>query len=157
MSGLELIGGLLGAAGTAVSAVGTVASGVAAKNDANFQAQQLDAKSKEEMASSQREAAQSKQQADLANSRAQALAASSGGGAGTDAPTIVKLMSDTAGQGQLNADTQLYTGYSRAAGFTDQASATRRTGKASLLGSIFNGFGQAAGGISKGISSGAFG
>ncbi|NLS19906.1 hypothetical protein HGP16_25540 [Rhizobium sp. P40RR-XXII] len=147
----------LAAIGTLVSAVGTVASGVAAKKDSDFQAQQLDAKAKEEMASSQREAAQSKQQATLANSRAQAIAAASGGGASTDAPTIVKLMSDTAGQGQLNADAQLYNGYSRAAGFTDQAAATRRTGRASLLGSIFNGFGQAAGGISKGVTSGAFG
>lgn len=147
----------LAAIGTLVSAVGTVAGGVAAKKDSDFQATQLDAKAKEEMASSQREAAQSKEQATLANSRAQALAASSGGGAGTDAPTIVKLMSDTAGQGQLNADTQLYTGYSRAAGLTDQAAAARRTGKASLLGGILGGFGQAASGISKAVTGGAFG
>ena len=141
MAALPLIGTIIGATGTAASAIGTVAAGAAAKKDSDFQAVQLDAKAKEEKASAQREAAQSTEQATLANSRAQALAAASGGGAGTDAPTIVKLMSDTAGQGQLNADTQLYTGYSRAAGLTDQAAAARRSGKASLLGSFGDAFG----------------
>lgn len=150
MAALALIGGL-------VSAVSTIGAGMAAKKDANFQAAQLDQQSKEQKASAQREAAQSKDEATLANSRVQALSAASGGGAGSDAPTIVKLMSGIGGQGQLNADTQLYTGYSRAAGLSDQAVAKRRSGQQSLLGGIVSGFGQAAKGVSSFQGAGGFG
>lgn len=147
----------LAAIGSLVGAVGTIAAGKAAKKDQDFQAVQLDQKANEERASATRVAAQSRNEAALVDSRAQALAASSGGGAGTDAPTIVKLMSGIAGQGELNAQTNLYTGFSRGAGLNDQASAARRSGKASLLGSYLNAFGQAAGGLGKASTSGAFG
>lgn len=142
MGALSLIGSLLGAAGT-------VAAGAAEKQNQNYMAKQEDMKAKEEMASSQREAQQNRNEADLANSRAQALAASSGGGAGMDAPTIVKLMGDTAGQGELNARTTLYGGMERAAGLRDSAKGRRAAGKASFLGSVMSGFGQAASGIGK--------
>jgi CRISPR/Cas system CSM-associated protein Csm5 (group 7 of RAMP superfamily) len=132
-----------------VSAVGTIAAGKAEQNNQNYVAKQEDMKAKEEMASSQREAQQNLNEADLANSRAQALAASSGGGAGAEAPTIVKLMSDTAGQGTLNANTTLYGGMERASGLRDSAKGRRAAGKASFLGSVLGGFGQAAGGFSK--------
>lgn len=132
-----------------VSAVGTIAAGKAEQNNQNYLAKQEDMKAKEEMASSQREAQQNLNEADLANSRAQALAASSGGGAGAEAPTIVRLMSDTAGQGTLNANTTLYGGMERAAGLKDSAKGRRAAGKASFLGSVLGGFGQAAGGFSK--------
>lgn len=148
MSGFELIGLL----GTAASTVGTIAQGAAENRAAKFEAQQMEAKAKEENAASQREAAQSRTEAQLAMSRQQALAASSGGGAGTDAPTIVRLMQDTAGQGELNAGMQLYGGTQRARGLMDSAKGRRMSGKASLLGSYAAGFGQAAKGIS-----GAFG
>lgn len=145
MSGFELIGAL-------VSGAATIAQGAAEKRNADFEAQQLDMKAKEEKAASQREAAQSRTEADLAMSRQQALAASSGGGAGSDAPTIVKLMQDTAGQGELNAGMNLYGGTQRARGLMDSAKGRRMSGKASLLGGYMGGFGQAAKGIS-----GAFG
>lgn len=145
MSGFELIGAL-------VSGVGTIAQGVAANNAAKFEAQQMDMKAKEERAASQREAAQDRKEAQLAMSRQQALAAASGGGSGVDAPTIVKLMSDTAGQGELNAQMRMYGGEQRARGLMDSAKARRMSGRASLLGSFAGGFGQAAKGIS-----GAFG
>lgn len=141
MSGLELIGAL-------VSGVGTIAQGVASNNAAKFEAQQMDMKAKEERAASQREAGQDRKEAQLAMSRQQALAAASGGGAGSDAPTIVKLMADTAGQGELNAQTRMYGGEQRARGLIDSAKARRMSGKASLLGSVVGGFGQAAKGIS---------
>ena len=141
MSGLELIGAL-------VSAGATVAGGVAEKRSADFEAQQLDMKAKEEAAASQREAAQSTKEAELAMSRQQALAASSGGGAGADAPTIVKLMSDVAGQGELNKQSTLYGGQQRSAGLIDQAKGRRASGRASLLGSSLGAFGQAAKGVS---------
>jgi hypothetical protein len=142
MSGLEAIAGIL-------SAVGTISAGKAEQNNQNYLAKQEEAKAKEEMASSQREAQQNRTEGDLAMSRQQALAASSGGGAGAEAPTIVKLMSDTAGQGTLNANTTLYGGMERAAGLRDSAKGRRAAGKASFLGSVLGGFGQAASGVSK--------
>jgi hypothetical protein len=150
MAALALVGSL-------VSGIGTIAAGAAEKKNSDYQATQLDMQAKEQRASSEREAAQSRTEATLAGSRAQALAASSGGGAGDDAPTIVKLMSGIAGQGQLNSDTQLYTGFSKAAGLNDEASAKRRSGKASFLGSVIGGFGQAAKGVSSFQAAGGFG
>jgi hypothetical protein len=149
MSGFETIAGILGAVGTAASAVGTISAGAAEKRNQDYLAKQEDMKAKEEMASSQREAQQNKNEAELAMSRQQALAASSGGGAGFEAPTIVRLMSDTAGQGTLNANTTLYGGMERAAGLKDSAKGRRAAGKASFLGSVLGGFGQAASGFSK--------
>jgi len=139
----------LAAIGTLVSAAGTVAAGAAEKRNADYVAKQEEMKANEEMAAAGREATQQKTEADLAASRAQALAASSGGGAGSDAPTIVKLMGDIAGQGELNAGTTLYGGQSRAAGLRDSARGRRAAGKASFLGSIASGFGQAASGLAK--------
>jgi hypothetical protein len=147
MSGLELIGAL-------ISGVGTIAAGAAEKQSADFEAQQMDMKAREEVAASQRDAIAKRKEGDIINSRAQALAAASGGGAGTDAPTIVKLMGQTAGTAEYNADTAMYGGYSRAAGLRDSAKARRMSGNASLLGSVFGGFGSMATGVAK---SGVFG
>jgi hypothetical protein len=138
MSGLELIGGL-------ISAAGTIAGGVAENRNAQFEAQQLDMKAKEETAAGQRDAEQKRREGVLVNSRAQALAAASGAGAGDDAPTIVKLMSQTSGEAEYNAGSSLYGGYSRASGLRDSAKGRRASGRASLLGSVFGGLGQAAG------------
>lgn len=146
MSGFETIAAI---AGTAISAAGTIAAGQAEKRNADYVAKQEEMKAQEEFAASQREAQQYKREASLAQSRAQALAAASGGGAGTDAPTIVKIMSDTAGQGQLNAGTALYGGISRRAGLMDSARGRRAAGRASLMGSYLSAFGQTASGLGK--------
>ncbi|RWL14888.1 MAG: hypothetical protein EOR57_31575 [Mesorhizobium sp.] len=122
---------------------------MAEKNAADFEAQQLEMKAKEETAAAQREALDKRREGAIINSRAQALAAASGAGAGTDAPTIVKLMGKTAGEAEYNAGTSMYGGLSRAAGLRDSAKGRRASGKASLLGSVFSGFGSAASGISK--------
>jgi hypothetical protein len=152
MSGFELIGPIIGGLGAAASAAGTIAAGKAERDNQNFVAKQEEAKAKEEMAASQREAQQARREATIAQSRQQALAAASGGGAGSDAPTIVKLMSDVAGQGELNASSSMYGGQQRAAGLNDSAKARRRSGKASFLGSVMGGFGQLAGGAYKAFS-----
>ena len=145
MSGFELIGAL----SAGLSGIGTIAAGVAEKNAADYEAQQLEMKAKEETAAAQREAIDKRREGTIINSRAQALAAASGAGAGTDAPTIVKLMGKTAGEAEYNAGTSMYGGKSRAAGLRDSAKGRRASGKASLLGSVFSGFGSAAGGIAK--------
>lgn len=148
MSGLELIGLI----GTGLSAAGTIAAGKAEQENQEFVARQEQDKAKEEFAASQREAQQARREARIAQSRQQALAAASGGGAGADAPTIVRLMSDTAGQGELNAGSAIYGGQQRAAGLNDSAKARRRSGRASFLGSVLGGFGQMAGGAYRAFS-----
>lgn len=154
MSGFEIIGGLLSAGSAALGVAGSVAQAKGTREAAKAEAQnqrylatQEDMKAKEEMAASQREAQQSRSEATLANSRAQALAASSGGGAGSDAPTIVRLMSDISGQGELNAGTSIYGGQQRAAGLLDSAKGRRASAKASLLGAKYASFGQLASGF----------
>ncbi|MBZ9873075.1 hypothetical protein LB542_19700 [Mesorhizobium sp. BR1-1-9] len=146
-SGTASAGETLGALGAVVSGVGTVASGVAEKRSADYEAAQMDMKAKEETAAAQRDAIAKRREGAILNSRAQALAAASGGGAGTDAPTIVRLMGQTAGEADYNAQTAMYGGYSRAAGLRDSAKGRRASGNASLLGSVIGGFGTTAKGL----------
>lgn len=127
--------------GAAISGIGTILGGVAANNAAQSEARQLEEKGKEELAASQRDAEVKRREGQLINSRQQALAAASGAGAGSDAPTIVKLMTDTAGQAEYNAQVDLYGGKSRKEGLFAAAENRRREGKASLLGSVLGGFG----------------
>jgi len=134
MAALPLIGAL-------ISGIGTIAGGIAANNAAQSEAMQLEEKGKEELAASQRDAEVKRREGALINSRQQALAAASGAGAGSDAPTIVKLMTDTAGQAEYNAQVDLYGGKSRKEGLFNAAANRRREGKASLLGSVLGGFG----------------
>lgn len=134
MSGLELIGGLIGAAGT-------LASGAAANAQAKSEALAMEAQGKEELAASQREAEEKKREGRIVMSRQQALAANSGGGA--DDPTILKLMTRTASESDYNARTALYGGEQRKRGLFDSAANRRTSGKASFLGSVFAAGGQA--------------
>lgn len=148
MAALSAIAGVIGA-------IGSIQQGQAANEQAKFEAQQQEMQGKEEFAASQREADQARQEAELVQSRQQAVAASSGGGAAD--PTIVRLMSDVAGQGELNAQSSIYGGESRKRGLFDQAMGTRMTGKASLLGSYFGAAGALAGGFSKAYQQSSFG
>lgn len=141
--------------GTLVSAAGTVASGVAANNAAKSEAFQLEARGKEEFAAGQRDALQKRREAMLVNSRTQALAAASGGGA--DSPTIVRLMAGTAGEGEYNAQSVMYGAKSRQLGNNAQAKAARASGRASLLGSVIGAAGTAFGGMGKYGAGGGFG
>ena len=122
----------------------TIAGGYMAKNSDEYEADQLKIKGQEEFAAASRAASEKRQEGALVNSRQQALAAISGGGAGSDAPTILKLMGDTAGQAEYNAMTELYGGESRRRGLLDAAKAKKLEGKASLLGAYGTAFGQAA-------------
>lgn len=145
-TGLETIGLIAGLAGTAVSAVGTIAAGNAQKASADYEAKQMEQKAAEALASSQREAVDREKQANLVISRQQAGAAASGLGA-TD-PTILQLQSDTFQQGRLNRDMAVYTGESQRAGYLDQAAATRASGEAAKKGSYLAAGGTLLGGIS---------
>lgn len=132
--------------GSIIQGVGSIAGGIAANNAAQEEALQMEARGKEDFAASQREAGERRREAALVQSRQQALAAASGAGASADAPTIVRLMGDTAAQGEYNAQTDLYGGRQRRAGMRDSARARRAEGRASLLGSVFDAAGTIAGG-----------
>jgi hypothetical protein len=147
MSGLELLPMFFSAAGAGLGAIGTVKAGQAADAQAKQDALNMEAQGKEELAASQREAFQKRREGALINSRAQAVAAASGGGA--DDPTIVRLMTQTAKDAETNAGSVMYGGISRRRGLFDSARARRTEGKASLLGSAYGGFGQAASGLGK--------
>ena len=140
----------LSAIGTVIGAAGSIASGVAAKRNADFEAAQLEAKGKEEFAAAQRDAEAKRREGALITSRQQALAAASGGGA--DDPTIVKLMTDTVAEAEFNASTAMYGGEQRKRGLFDSAKGRRMEGRASLLGSVFDGLGSAATGFAKAFS-----
>lgn len=137
----------IGAVASVISAIGGVVSGVAANNQAQFEAQQQEMQGKEELAASQRQADQQRQEAKMVQSRQQALAAASGGGA-TD-PTIVRLMTQTAQQGELNAQTSLFGGENRKRGLFDSAMGTRMSGQASMFGSFLGAAGSLASGFAK--------
>lgn len=133
--------------GSIVQAVGSIAGGIAANDAAQAEAAQLEERGQEEFAASQRDAQARREEGRLVNSRAQALGAASG--AGADAPTIVRLMTNTAGQSELNAQSDLYGGRQRRAGMRDNARARRAEGNASLMGSFFDAAGTALGGGSR--------
>lgn len=93
---------------------------------ANFQATQLRAKANDTQASAQRQAIDQRKQAQLAISRATALAAASGGGAAD--PTVTNILGNLAGEGEYNALSTLYEGDTEAQGYRDQADETEQSG-----------------------------
>lgn len=145
--GLAILGTVASLAGTAMSVMGGIQAGNAAEQEAKFEAAQLQRKADEERAAAQREAADKQKEGMLAQSRQQALAAASGGGAGIDSPTIVKLMGDTAGQTEFNREGAMYVGENRARGYMDQAAARLASGKSAKRGSLIGAFGTAFSGL----------
>lgn len=78
----------------------------------NFEAAQMNVQAGQEVASSQREALEQKRVADLAVSRALALAAASGGGASD--PGVTQILSALTGEGAYRSLVSLYQGESKA-------------------------------------------
>jgi hypothetical protein len=124
---------VLSVAGTAMGVVGAVSSARAQKQAgkhqeeaAGFRAKQLDQQAGQERAVAQHQAIEARRRSGLAQSRAQALAASSGAGA-VD-PTVLNLVSGIAGEGELSAGNALYSGEERALGQETSASANRYEG-----------------------------
>ena len=127
---------LLAGASSAATAAGTIAGGRAAQQAglfaqqaADFRAQQEDQAAQESRASAQRSAFDKQRQARLLQSKLQARAAASGGGA--DDPTILGLAGDIAGRGEYEAFLDLFKGENRARGLEDSAIASRMSGLAS--------------------------
>lgn len=143
------MGAIFDVVGGFVQAEGIKQQGKAEKAAAYDEALQLEAKGKEDFAASQRDMLAKRKEGELVNSRIQALAAASGGGA--DDPTIVKLMTGVAEESEYNAQSAIYGGASRRKGLFGAAKNRRMGGDASLLGSKY----AAAGAILGGISSAA--
>ena len=146
MAGLSAIATIASLAGTAVSAVGTIAAGRAQKQAADHQAAQLDVRAKEERATAQQKALEVARERRLALSRLQARAAASGFGA-TD-PTILDLAGETAAYGTLRQQIARYGGEARAADLTASAEGARARGSAALQNAGFNAAGTILGGVS---------
>lgn len=148
--------------GAGIQAQGALERGKAEKEAADTEALQLEDRGREDFAASQREAFAKRREGVLLNSRAQALAAASGGGA--DDATVVKLMSGVASEAEYNAQTVMFGGTQRKRGLFEAASNRRKGGNASLLGSqyeaagaIFGGVSRAAGKVASMASGGSFG
>lgn len=133
--------------GGAVSAVGTLAAGGAAKDAGYFKAAQEEQAGQESRAASQRASLEQRRQAGLALSKVQAGAAASGAGASD--PGILKIAGDIAGRGEYQALTEMYKGENRGRGLEDQAMGDRMSGDAAQEGSYYKAAGTALDTIGK--------
>ena len=105
---MQMVPLILMGTGTILSAYGDYQQGKALKQLGDYKASQYEAKATQERAKGQHSAEKQRRATKLALSRGQALAASSGAGA-TD-PTVTGLMADLAGEGELNAQYEIYKG-----------------------------------------------
>lgn len=101
--------------------------GKAVDSAAQFEAEQLEQKAGQSIAVSQRVAREEVRKAELAQSRALALAAASGGGASD--PTVVNIIAGLAGEGAYRQMVALYEGEDRARSYRLNADARRYEGK----------------------------
>lgn len=147
MAALPAIAIGLAVAGTVVSAGASIYGGIKANEAAQLEGKQLIRQGKEEFAAAQRDALEARLQGKLLQSRQQAVAAASGGGAGTDAPSIMKLMTETGERTDYAAQVAMYQGESKRRYYTDAASAARTGGQNSLIGSVLKAVGTLAGGL----------
>lgn len=127
------------AVATVVSAVGAIQQGRAADAQAKSQAEQLNARAKQERATAQLAAIEEKRQAERVSSRAKSLIAA-GGGDTTDVGSQ-DILSDIAGEGEYRSLMQLYEGEERAKGSEFQAQSTRAEGKAARQAGLFSAIG----------------
>jgi hypothetical protein len=140
---------VVGAGASVISAYSTYQQGEAQKAELERQAGVDELAGKNEYAASQRQAEERRLEAKLVQSRQQAYAAASGGGAGADAPTIVKLFGDTERRGEYGAQTVMYQGEAARDDYYAAASAKRATGQNNFFGSILAAAGTLAGGVGK--------
>jgi len=117
------------------------------RQQSNYIAAQEEARAGQERAAAQRGAMEERRKGRFVSSRAQAVAAASGGGA-LD-PTIVDIGAAIAGEGEYRAMTALYQGEESARGLEGQAALRRYAGntEAGLL--QYQGRAAAAAGVAK--------
>lgn len=137
------------AAGTLLSAKGQRQAGKASQRQAGFDADQLEIAAGRSKAVSQRESLEHKRQGKLAQSRALAVGAFGGGASD---PTVVKTISDLAGETAYRSAVALYGGESKAQNYMLRAGqrrmegeAARKAGKMNSLTTILGGAGEIGG------------
>ncbi len=145
MAGLSTLSMIAGLIGTGISAAGTIAAGNAEQTAAEFEAKQIEAAGKEELAASQREAAKVRKERDFILSRQQAVSGASGLGALDE--TVLDLAGDVTQEAAVNEKMALYGGKERAAGRSAQAAGRRMSGAAAKKGSVFSAAGTIMGGM----------
>lgn len=140
-------GGILTAgltmAGGAIQAGGTLAGGAAARQSAEFQAEEAENNAAQAFASSQRTALDTALKAKMAISRSTALAAGGGVNAGEGSP--VTNAGEIAKRGSYEAATDLFNGQSKATGLLNEAAGLRYSGKAAEEGADLAALGTLAG------------
>jgi hypothetical protein len=114
-------------AAAAVAAYSAIRGGRAANAQAKSESEQLKIQGDNALASSTQSAAEQQRQARLAGSRAQAVAASSGGGASD--PTVTKTISEIIGEGEYRALVDIYGGETQRNSAYNQAAVVRRQGR----------------------------
>lgn len=165
MAALPFIAMGLQVAGSAVSAMGTIAGGRAAEQAGMLQQQAMEYRAKQEeiaanqsRAEAQRAAFEKQREGRLLLSQLVARAAAGGGG--VDDPTTLNLGGNIKGRAEYNVLLEMYKGENRARGLEDSATASRYTGMAALyegqakrqaatssaLGTIISGAGSVFGG-----------
>lgn len=142
MSGLSA----LSAIGTAASIGGTILGGITGNQAAKQEAAMRERQAAVERADASRRAEEERRKATLVMSRQTALAATSG--AGTQNPTILDIMSETAQRGSYLARSETYGGEDRARGQMDMAAAAKAKGRSQMTGSFFDAFGEGIEGAS---------
>lgn len=112
--------------GTVLQAAGSIAAGRAEQQAANARARALEHQAAQarqtagqERAASQRDAIEERRRARLIKSRALAVAAGSGAGAGD--PTVENILGDIGEEGEFRALNELFIGEERARGLETQA------------------------------------
>lgn len=117
----------LGATGTVISAVGDIKTGKSAQAAADIEAARIEEIAGETRATAQRTAQEVERQGKLQQSRALAVAASSGAGASD--PGFVGQMSQLAAETNYRKMVAMYEGESEAEQLELQAAETRKAGK----------------------------
>lgn len=141
MAGISLATAL-SAGGTAISALGSIKQGAAAKAAANFQAAQLEQRAKAERAVAQREGIERKREIKLAESRARALGAA--GGVATTSPTLSNILGGLDFEADYAKDVALASGEERAIGSQMGAAAAKLEGKQAYQAGLYGAAGSLA-------------
>jgi hypothetical protein len=150
---MAIVGTVATVGGTAIQGVGRLKAGRAEKDAAFFEADQAEALSKEELAAGQREGFEIDRQGNLLKSRQTAVAAASGLGAGDI--SVLDATADVDRLVKYRKDLALFSAIQRAKGLRAQATAARKSGRASLTGGRFGAAGSVAGGVGAALSSSA--
>ena len=128
MTVATVAGGAMQAAGTIMGGNAAASAGRAAQQAAYFRAAQEEQAAQESRAAAQRVALDKAREGRLLQSKLQANAAASGGGAAD--PTVIGLAGDIAGRSEYESLLEMYKGENRARGLEDSAIGSRMSGDA---------------------------